>query len=577
MPSLSMLLEETMLMTAARHQQMALVPLEADETIVPDKPKTFDGDDEATVLAAPIWSWRHDPSKPELLTNVTVRSRAMNFHAVTVAEKIEFTPVKVRFKQEGESIELPVNRDFVLRKYFLESGQIPESSQGLWRLETNVDVSLMIVLGYYLDEVSGEVLPLPDWVQETLEHEDFFPEPQEKLTQCRVYGGEGAIHAHLGVPMFIVAASVTCCKERPDWEPGGILGAARIFPHVMVISSVCTHHTEGAVELHRPAKTMKHSPDDEMEEDIGAIFIADQNDTKWIPEAAWGDLFSHHSLEPYSAFDPGVPLASRKPDTSMGHPKEMEAGETCFVDYALKQREIKGASEHLIYAHREDETWIPGLGGPGHLGPAEGLYEALTFTKEERQGEFDNVHLAPRMRVKLSDGTELRDIVMAPFCVHDCLHMHTRWGTGFLSTPMIGPTAALHGFDGREAPNAVPGAPLVPSDQRVFVSLPSSHAVRYRAVANRIPMLAGKWHCFVHHGFAQAVDIWPTIVTKGFAEGAKALPVTLAMKNAEKYAAELPLSWGMLYWRLRYGRLGKFAASSVVERLRFKDAKLARR
>ena len=50
------------------------------------------------------------------------------------------------------------------------------------------------------------------------------------------------------------------------------------------------------------------------------------------------------------------------------------------------------------------------------------------------QGEFDNLHIAPRMTVKpdlLKLNPKLQgldSIVMAPFCIHDCFHMHWRWG-----------------------------------------------------------------------------------------------------------------------------------------------------
>ncbi len=83
--------------------------------------------------------------------------------------------------------------------------------------------------------------------------------------------------------------------------------------------------------------------------------------------------------------------------------------------------------------------------------------DTLNFKKMPHQGEFDNIHMAPKLKMVHVTHTSLRrcwarlsrgdtreffpvdpaqlgldDISMAPFCAHDYFHMHWRWGSGAL-------------------------------------------------------------------------------------------------------------------------------------------------
>ena len=69
------------------------------------------------------------------------------------------------------------------------------------------------------------------------------------------------------------------------------------------------------------------------------------------------------------------------------------------------------------------------------LGQIEPESEIRDVEKQPGQGEFDSIHIAPKMRVsnfvinRNKNLSGLDAISMAPFCVHDCFHMHWRWAT----------------------------------------------------------------------------------------------------------------------------------------------------
>lgn len=184
------------------------------------------------------------------------------------------------------------------------------------------------------------------------------------------------------------------------------------------------------------------------------------------------------------------------PDTAFGLGTELK-----FVDSSkTKERSVPNA----IIRERS-----------AHFGA---MYEtSSTFRKLPFQGEFDNIHMAPRMRFTSKSGANvISDIAMAPFCEHDCFHTHTRWGTLGTSLPKTN-----MGFSGRK-PYASPAAPLVPSNQSVFISLTSKSAMKYRGVADG-PLPAGTWTVINHHGSAYALEI----------EGAKT--VGLARFGVQQY------------------------------------------
>jgi hypothetical protein len=158
------------------------------------------------------------------------------------------------------------------------------------------------------------------------------------------------------------------------------------------------------------------------------------------------------------------------------------------------------------------------------------------------------------------DDPTLDNIVMLNACVHDCTHMHVRWSeflNGNWFSNLFSESTMLHGW-GEHGPYTEPGLPQVPPNQTVFLSLPSSHTMKYRAFAQDCK--AGQLQVFLHHGGAYAIDEWP-----GGNKSAMLGGVNLAAK-LDPYQGKFDDEWTEFYWRVRYTSDDR---GKVIERLSF--------
>jgi hypothetical protein len=182
-------------------------------------------------------------------------------------------------------------------------------------------------------------------------------------------------------------------------------------------------------------------------------------------------------------------------------------------------------------------------GGPG--------FNAYTWTGVEyrahqqelmpRQGYFDNLHLAPPMMAPRSirkafeaqKQFELDAITMAPFCIHDCLHIHWRWYPA--------EEKFVWGWD-ETGPYAIPGAPQIPVNQHLRIELESTHAFAYCVHADK-GLEAGRWQYILHEGLAYGNNTTSEWNAK-------------MMLFAAQFLDDWPLpamrSWAMFYWFIRY-------------------------
>lgn len=548
MPTLEQVLADTMLHTAARGIKLPLerrVPTSAVPRPTPAPAPSTDAD---VIQTNPIWSWSHDPANPRALRDITIRSRGMGMNydmAATVARSIEFGDVKFTFPGRQDAVVLPLVSAFHCATYALPSGRIADDASYLWRLPSEVDASIMHVFAYQL--LGDAVAPLALDQIDAL-GVNFMPSPLADALH-RVYcvlAGESAAVATLAPPRVLVCVSLTCCKELNDAAPGEVVGAARLYPHVMVMSNVTGERIEATIEIQRPMTAMSHG-DPEMSPRLAPLFVTDRNEPSIIPQVRWDNIFDYYTTQPHVDF-------ADRPGGQHG-PERREVGEVCFADPSARERTIAGAVAVL------NSVFTP-------------VHEPRSINKQARQGEFDNIHLAPRMRLEVRPtyGSEppdvLEDIAMAPFCVHDCLHMHLRWGTAG------SPKKPLLGFSDNGAPHAKDGAPHVPPDQFVFIRLTSAQGFRYRAVATG-PIVAGAWTCFMHHGLFYAIDVWP-----GPASEAKIIAARMTVQDGAKQRMEpymrggtnfpsTRVSWAAFYWRLRWGGRGETRTDqSILERLK---------
>lgn len=154
--------------------------------------------------------------------------------------------------------------------------------------------------------------------------------------------------------------------------------------------------------------------------------------------------------------------------------------------------------------------------------------------KVERQAAFDSIHLAPRMKADTlteppfnKPEFQLNSISMAPFCEHDCLHTHWRWGLNWADwhlKPMATNTQPLKGFAlapddpafSKFAMVGVPysevGNPMTPFNQRINMNFPNAHSFTYTAhitldSPHNSAIHPGVWQPVFHHGSVYSLTI----------------------------------------------------------------------
>lgn len=202
--------------------------------------------------------------------------------------------------------------------------------------------------------------------------------------------------------------------------------------------------------------------------------------------------------------------------------------------------------------------------------------------KWPRQGQFDSIHVAPRMRANLLVGRpgldsaeyvdSLSNIRMAPFCEHDCFHTHWRWGANWNDSrqgPFLknrkpicgfGPSSGAAKFTGVGVPYMDIGAPLVPLNQEISIAFESEHVFEYTAKVKK-DVVPGIWQAVYHHGSAYAVSI----VEKGKVNG---------LVNALTGAIfdGVPPQFSEFYWTLRF----QDTVNGALSRIEIDDADLMR-
>lgn len=316
-------------------------------------------------------------------------------------------------------------------------------------------------------------------VQDTLlADDDWMPVPDEVCAET-----DGPIAGVMPLPArVLVLVSLTVCRERGDFTPslGGVAnltGVARVYPQVLVKATIPLQAIETAVRYTRPARTTiddgKACGCSEMRDAIGGGLWADRNGIMpSIPIGSapfgglgvglalaqagptWDVLFDYRSTDVLSD--------TRKQPITLVHPKR------------TKSRLMDGAVE------RGGKSSTSIWGQTPSVLPTPGMVSRAAVRKLARQGAFDNIHLAPRMRfppgttvhhgtwhpsnhpgVNLADvvvepghAVDLEHIVMAPICAHDCFHVHWRWTNAGVQAPQMGWSDS--------APNAVPGATMIP-------------------------------------------------------------------------------------------------------------------
>ena len=507
-----------------------------------------DEDRARPVEEIPIWGWSSS-ADPSTFTDITCKVRDDDFKEYVVLDKLEFgsgfggagfePAVRVSFM--GKEFSLSLSADTRLASFCgwgRNNGMHP-----LWRLKNETDMSELHVMAFDLDFVGGTATPL---TQLPSGHSDA-PEMAKFLMSCHRLAKDSTDESKIGEALFtdslwhpvtglvgdvideifgdpnkplakivdlaarpvrvLVTTSLTPCQERDDYQPGSPAGVGRLYPHVMVRATMPLDWIDASVRFTRPTSTTIKNGHvcgcSEMNDDMGALLVADA-DAGNLQDGPMIIGVETPSL-------PGLPLPpvwgalGQIPLTYWNN----------LFNYYVKDAHVELANIdiHMVKHARAPKTEVDGPIQRKRDDPD----TRHKITRVARQGAFDNIHMAPTMKVPAiaeilsSDGKHklrvdddvrarwsLDRVGMAPFCVHDCFHMHWRWANNMNTEP------GAFGWQGG-IPHAAPGRTMVPENQDVDLQITQKNQFIYKSRAHT--PTADSWQVFCHHGAGYLLSI----------------------------------------------------------------------
>lgn len=488
-----------------------------DSFIFTSNPSPLDiGKDKSVNARGTQWIFSQNSTNSEI-TDLICKSQGME---MLVCTKIKWENIKVNV--QNTNFELKLTSEFLVKKYYSGEGEIKKSDSELWVLPADADPCLAMIYGFQYDFSNKKFVPIKP---EQLEEDTLMPALDEKPKDHKLSLTEGKTHkikiSHLRI---IVCLEFATCKKKADFEPVGLLDAAKFSPHILLMSNVKLSSFDAAIEIERPPEVGHHHKEETMNAKITPLLFTDNNNSphKFFSLPHW-----------YTSGEPLFPYWDAIFDNYNLNPAN---GEYVVVDPANKSKPPKFVKA-IKYTPKDGfEYFVTALDPP--------QYENRPIDAMDRQGLFDNFHLAPSMvaEKKIRDkrkGYALSDIKMAPICVHDCLHMHWRWGKYM---GLAG--KAFRGWDSNNKPYNERGAPMVPRNQKVTICIKNSHSFIYKVSANG-DLDASKWHVVMHHGLSYAVAISDNKSMNQIRD-----VCTSWTEDIEKEINRT--SWPMFYWNLRF-------------------------
>jgi hypothetical protein len=419
---------------------------------------------------------------------------------------------------------------------------------------------------------------------------------------------------------IVVCEFLSLHKAGDDYTPGRPATGARLYPVIMLQSTHELSSMRAALKFTRPAlTTIDGEPAaqchcSEMNAELDTLLVSDANegDSKDFRLPWWTDPVT---ASPF-AWALGLPKLNGLP----GAPP-LPLWDVIFA-YVLANPLKSVAGRRLPVVYRADS---------GHGRGKRTLNSAVTFqngaswssvrdiTREPRQGAFDNIHVAPSMRmpeiteVFQSVGPTMNrrslteadreawhfdEVAMAPICAHNCFHMHWRWSASVQSST----DDTARGWDGEGstgAPYKKAGASLIPKNQDLFLRLVDKTTFVYEAEVAQ--PRAGEWQYICHHGAGYVLETgWevdagrltqdgfaglgliPTFIGKQEAEaspntwdlasvlvGVPAIADNLLTPHGQPVTASE--NWSVFYWRNRYTLATDADSIFPVERVGIRD------
>lgn len=556
----------------------------------PEIPGVPSDDDDYTVRR--LWNWTQKGSAPHTVSEVNARVRENSYKRQTVARTIEwghydggFIPQEIRVETEDADLRLPLDSAHLHSRWFIPGGWVGESESAMFPLETYLDYSVAMAFAYEL--VDGGVVPYAppddDACEAALEEyqgggasgSDWLARAKSGSFMAGDSDGsaagvgesqDGAASAH----RIVVVLYLCVTRERCDFEPGGIVGMARLLPQAMVKSSVPVRLMHVTTRVERPATTEELDAGGggsvcgcTSHPEIGSILVADSNDNPLGPNLAyypfWSGPFAYYESDLAKQVGPVIHMVRRN----------------------------KPTTRTLEDCGRRDMVRSP---------------QVLTSVRKlPRQGEFDNLHLAPRLKLDAAhlavfdghaayihypiDPNRMRidPVAMAPYCAHDCLHTHWRWNDHEQSRWVLGWSDT--------DPYAEVGVPMVQQNHDCDLELLSNHEMLWieRAYPSKNPSEDGSgtiagyaWQFFFYPGQAYAqgvatyksgVESWLKRIGGDVSTGLSAA----VFSDANKNLLSIGNNTSVFYWNLRFfPRRGSDGQWEAGEWLEISDSDVAR-
>jgi hypothetical protein len=434
-------------------EQTALRTLDAAARFVPGAPgRVVVGKD----IARGPWSHELETAPRPRVSALSCFQKSMNHHMVVCTE---ITWDSLEAEVGGTTYSLPLAPEFLLGHYLSARGSRRAAESWLWPLAGESDTSVMLVYGFEI--VGAEATPFSAGVleaDEVLFGADVLDE-QATEDSCACSAEQGSVHDVYVMPTrILVAVSLVCMRERQDFDPMGALVACRFYPLYEIVTNTDVDRMHARLSLRRPKLT---HPMPGMSPVVNAALFTDANPgpnpTPVPTPPQWSSIFDYYLADAAGVKFRGVNAGARESRRNDG-------------DRRANVETLLGGKVANV------ET---------------------TVTKLPYQGEFDNLHLAPRMLLPP------REVVMAPVCEHDCLHTHWRWGDSFGNVESLG--------WGELTPHSVAGAPLVPRNQDVSIQVHEDGAgFSYAATVRAAPWAA--LQPIFHHGSAYALAVSSAIL-----------------------------------------------------------------
>ncbi len=384
----------------------------------------------------------------------------------------------------GTDIQLPLNAGFLLALAQAGSSRtrIAAGKVSTFPLATEIQTYATLVFGYSVNSQTGTVTPL-----------DLSAVEPGQLT---TWLGNHGFSAPTNTSNTVVIATYDLSFTSPndDFQPKGAapMGAAnvvRTYPLLSVWSSRGITAVNAELDIARPAASPM--PGMARGGTISGALYTDMNsgirslwqDLDPVVQTAISALASTNTLAmpfPGPVVAPSAVVAAFNAIPSV-------RWDSLFAHYSLDAARSSITVVSPRFPRRADTTSrqvFDKSKSTYSTGPA--------VTKVERQGMFDNLHVAPAMDYKGAPA------FMAPLCQHDCLHIHWRWGASFTDIPVKGWSGGL--------PYKKPGAPMIPENQTLKISV-SGATMSYIPTAENAPAQA--WQIFMHHGTGYVSGLTP--------------------------------------------------------------------